>query len=145
MDVCMSLKWDTRYLYLAGHISTWSKDPSTQCGAVITDGHRIISTGFNGFPQGIKDDERLDVRGTKYEIVLHAEQNAILFAKQDLHNCTIYSYPFQPCSRCASMLIQAGISKVVTTRQMPGRWQESFDLATQLFNEANVELIQLGT
>ena len=141
----MSLKWDQRYLYLAGHIATWSKDPSTQCGAVITDGHRIISTGFNGFPQGIEDDERLDVRGTKYEMVIHAEINAILFAKQDLHGCTIYTYPFQPCSRCASVIIQSGIRRVVTTRQVPGRWQESFEIANGLFNEANTEFIQLGT
>ena len=141
----MSLKWDQRYLYLAGHIATWSKDPSTQCGAVITDGHRIISTGFNGFPQGIEDDERLDVRGTKYEMVIHAEINAILFAKQDLHGCTIYTYPFQPCSRCASVIIQSGIRRVVTTRQIPGRWQESFEIANGLFNEANTEFIQLGT
>ena len=141
----MSLKWDQRYLYLAGHIATWSKDPSTQCGAVITDGHRIISTGFNGFPQGIEDDGRLDVRGTKYEMVIHAEINAILFAKQDLHGCTIYTYPFQPCSRCASVIIQSGIRRVVTTRQIPGRWQESFEIANGLFNEANTEFIQLGT
>ena len=141
----MSLKWDQRYLYLAGHIATWSKDPSTQCGAVITDGHRIISTGFNGFPQGIEDDERLDVRGTKYEMVIHAEINAILFAKQDLHGCTIYTYPYQPCSRCASVIIQSGIRRVVTTRQIPGRWQESFEIANGLFNEANTEFIQLGT
>jgi len=138
-------KWDQRYLDLAKHIATWSKDPSTQCGAVITDGHRIISTGFNGFPQGIDDDERLDVRSKKYEIVIHAEMNAVLFAKQDLHGCTIYTYPYQPCSRCASVLIQAGIRRVVTTKQVPGRWQESFDIANGLFNEANVELIQLGT
>ena len=45
----MSAKWDTRFLGLATHISAWSKDPSSQVGAVITDGNRIISLGYNGF------------------------------------------------------------------------------------------------
>lgn len=43
-------KWDKRFLELAAFIAEWSKDPSTKCGAVITDGKQIVSQGFNGFP-----------------------------------------------------------------------------------------------
>ena len=54
----MSEKWDRRFLDLAAHISTWSKDPSTKVGCVVVGEDREIrSTGFNGFPRGIEDDE----------------------------------------------------------------------------------------
>ena len=52
----MSLKWDARFLDLAKHISDWSKDPSTKVGCVVVGEDREVrSTGFNGFPRGIKD------------------------------------------------------------------------------------------
>ena len=76
-------KWDMRFLALAEHVSEWSKDPSTQVGAVITHSRskRVISLGFNGFPAGVEDtEERLEDRTTKYEMVVHAEQNALMFA-----------------------------------------------------------------
>ena len=54
----MSNKWDLRFLELARHISDWSKDPSTKVGCVVVGPDREIrSTGFNGFPRGIKDDD----------------------------------------------------------------------------------------
>ena len=64
--------WDTRFLDLAEHISKWSKDPSTKVGAVIVDSYRrIVSTGYNGFPQGVMDSyDRLTDRDTKYEIII---------------------------------------------------------------------------
>ena len=60
-------KWDNRFLNLAKHISTWSRDPSTQVGAVIVDNKkRIISVGFNGLAQGVEDlDEVLNNRELK--------------------------------------------------------------------------------
>ena len=63
----MSEKWDIRFLELAKHISGWSKDPSTKVGCVVVGGDREIrSTGFNGFPRGINDDEdRLTDRDKK--------------------------------------------------------------------------------
>jgi hypothetical protein len=52
--------WDARFLELAKLVATWSKDPSTQVGAVIVDPHqRVISLGLHGFPQRIADDARL--------------------------------------------------------------------------------------
>ena len=108
--------WDTRFLDLAEHISKWSKDPSTKVGAVIVDSQRrIVSTGYNGFSVGVMDSyDRLTDRDTKYEMIIHAEANAILFAHQRMNDMTLYTTPFQPCSRCASLIIQSGISRVIS-------------------------------
>ena len=138
--------WDTRFLELSEHISSWSKDPSTKVGAIIVDqNRRIISTGYNGMPRGIMDSfDRYSNRDIKYEMIIHAEANAILFAKQDLHGMTIYTTPFQPCSRCASLIIQSGIQKVVSySSEENSRWKDNFALAKQLFEEAEVECILL--
>ena len=71
----MSDKWDQRFLDLAHHISGWSKDPSTKVGCIVVGKDREIrSTGFNGFPRGIADDdERLTNRELKYPLICHAE------------------------------------------------------------------------
>ena len=138
-------KWHKRFLDLAKHISTWSKDPSTQVGAVIVDNSkRIISTGYNGFPIGVHDNiERLENRDIKYEMIVHGEINAIVFARQDLTNTTLYTYPFMPCSRCASIVIQSGIKTVIAPFNDNPRWKDSFEITQTLFAEAGVELILL--
>ena len=135
-------EWDTRFINLAAHISLWSKDPSTKCGAVIADqNNRVISVGYNGLPKGIADTkERLNNRELKYKMVCHCEMNAILFSKQDLTGCTLYTHPFMSCSRCAVMVIQSGITKVVAPYSENERWLEDFILSQSLFKEAGVEL-----
>lgn len=140
-------KWDNRFLDLAQFISNWSKDPSTQVGAVIVDNDkRIISIGYNGFPVGIDDDPiRLNNRETKYKIVLHAECNAIMFSNTNLVGSTLYTYPFMPCPRCAGMIIQAGINRVVSYNNIPERWSHDFGLTKELFSESGVELVLYET
>ena len=139
--------WDTRFLDLAEHVSKWSKDPSTKVGAVIVDSQRrIVSTGYNGFPVGVMDSyDRLTDRDNKYEMIIHAEANAILFAHQRMNGMTLYTTPFQPCSRCASLIIQSGISRVISyeIEESKNRWVDSFKLAKELFDEAGVELLLL--
>lgn len=137
--------WNDRFLKLAEHIANWSKDPSTKVGAVIVDdSRRIVSTGYNGFPRGVEDsDLRLQQREIKYEMIVHGEINAIVFANQNLHGCTLYTWPFMPCSRCAGIVIQSGIKTVVTLLNDNPRWQESFRLTEKMFAEAGVELILL--
>lgn len=106
--------WDSRFLELAKHISDWSKDPSTKCGAVIVD-HKnvIVSLGFNGFPRGVPDRKQyLEDREEKYLRVIHAEENAILFSREINLGCTIYTWPVSPCNRCASLIIQSGIQRI---------------------------------
>jgi dCMP deaminase len=135
------LKWDKRYIDMAKLVASWSKDPSTQCGAVIVNAdNEIISVGFNGFPKGVADtDQRLNNRELKYAITLHAERNAILFAKQSLKDCTLYTFPMQCCSECAAMAIQSGIKRHISLSYQPERWQKSFELANEMFNEAQVK------
>ena len=95
-----SMKWDQRFLELAKLVSTWSKDPSTKVGAVIAHDRKIISVGYNGFPEGVLDTaERYYDRETKYKYMVHAERNALLFANTSVKGMTLYTYPFMPCIR----------------------------------------------
>jgi dCMP deaminase len=135
--------WDKRFLELAELVSSWSKDPSTKVGSVIVDNQNIIvSVGFNGFPKGIEDNDRLNHRDSKYQIIVHAENNALMFAKRPLDGCTIYTYPFMPCPRCAGMIIQSGIKRVVSYKNTIDRmrWELDFSISRELFNEANIQL-----
>ena len=113
------ISWDEYFMGVALLASQRSKDPSTQVGACIVDGgKRILSTGYNGFPQGCSDDEfpwnRDEALGeTKYQYVVHAELNAILNASgKSLSGSTLYVGLF-PCHECAKAIIQAGIKDVV--------------------------------
>lgn len=136
-------KWDRRFLALANHVSQWSKDPSTKVGCIIVGSDREIrSTGFNGFPRGIEDDERLTIREQKYPIVCHAEENAIMHAARigvSLKGCIAY-VTWPPCTRCARGLIQAGVEEVVFPAEasIPERWMADFDISTGMMREAGV-------
>lgn len=137
--------WDSRFLALAEHIGSWSKDPSTQVGCVIVRPDRTIaSVGYNGLPRHVHDSPtRLNDRVTKYAMVVHAEPNAILAAREHLNGFTAYTYPFPPCSNCAAILIQAGIRRVVApdaTAELRARWGASLDLAEEMLSEAAVTL-----
>lgn len=136
-------KWDLRFLKAAEEVSTWSKDPSTKVGCVIVDPElqRRTGEGFNGFPRFMSDDPALYAdRETKYARTLHAELNAVLFAKKT-EGCTAYvTHP--PCTSCALILIQAGVSRVVAKRpndDLLSRWKDSIDAAKGFFDEAGVD------
>lgn len=134
--------WDGRFLEMAALVATWSKDPSTQVGAVITRGKFVVSLGFNGHPAGIEDSAaRLNDREMKYRTIIHAEMNAILSARQPLDGCTLYVVPFMPCSNCGAVIVQAGIKRVVTYHNDNERWAESFEITRGIFAEAGVELV----
>jgi dCMP deaminase len=138
------INWDIRFLEIAELVSHWSKDPSTQVGAAVIDpDRRVVSLGYNGFPKGICDDERLNKRQTKYKIVVHAECNALLFADRPLTQCTMYTFPFMPCPTCAGLIIQSGITRVVTYENKIWRWQEEFDVSRAMFKEAGTKLDEL--
>jgi dCMP deaminase len=137
-------KWHRRFLQMAALVATWSKDPSTKVGAVAVHPatHRVISVGYNGFPTGIEDtQDRLQQRDLKYNIILHAEENLILTANKSIAGAAIYTWPFLPCSLCASRLIQAGASAVFAPVMDPSlaeRWDTSVRLSKSLFDEAGV-------
>lgn len=144
-------KWDQRYLALAKEVSTWSKDPSTQVGAVTVGSKKeVLSQGFNGFPRGINDtDERYHHRETKYKLVVHAEMNAIYnatYSGTSLDGATLYVYGLPICSECAKGIIQVGIKKVVVEKSKElDNWNESVQLSQKMFDEAGVELIIIQT
>jgi len=138
-------KWDKRFLGLAEHVASWSKDPSTKAGAVIVDNkRRVVSLGYNGLAQGVNDlPERLNNRELKYKMFVHCERNAIIFASQSLEGCTLYTWPFMSCAACAAMCIQAGIKRIVAPYSENPRWKEEFELASMQFKEAGVEVCLL--
>ncbi len=141
-------KWDVRFIELARHIATWSKDPSSKVGTVIVDpDRRIISTGYNGFPMGVSDNpRRYDNRDLKYRLIVHAEPNAILQARTDLTGCVLYSWPFPTCERCAGLIIQAGIVRVVSPPcpdARADRWAHSIIVARGMYQEAGVEVVEI--
>lgn len=140
----MNHKWDRRFIELAALVGGWSRDPSTQVGAVVAQGRRVVSVGFNGFPAGLDDHPSLyRDRDVKYSRTIHAEPNAVLTGGEAVRGGTIYTYPFGPCSACALLVIQSGIRRVVTVRdetERNTRWRESQELALRLFEEAGVDV-----
>lgn len=144
----MDKKWDCRFLEMARLVASWSKDPSTQTGAVVVDANRrVVSVGYNGFARGVLDlPERYADRETKYKMVVHCERNAIIFAKRDLSGCTLYTWPFMSCSVCAGMVINAGIVRCVAPvlpEHLRERWAEDIDLSRRMFLEALVVLDEI--
>lgn len=134
--------WDKKLLDLATHISSWSKDPSTKVGAVISDRkHRIIGVGYNGFPRGISDNKSdYNNRELKYMKVVHAEVNAILNSNSSVEGCVIHTTHF-PCSNCASLIIQSGIKEVISympDKEFYERYKQVFDVSEDMFKEAQV-------
>ncbi len=111
------ISWDEYFMGVAMLAARRSKDPSTQVGAcIVSPENIIISTGYNGLPNGCSDDEYpWDRQGgqTKYPYVVHAELNAILNASgRDLRGSRLYVALF-PCNECAKAIIQAGVREVL--------------------------------
>lgn len=142
-----SIKWDERFLQMAGTISEWSKDPSTRCGAVIVRPDKTIaSMGFNGFPSYLPDDYRLHDRPEKYKRVIHAEMNALMFLRERAVGYTMYVWPMTPCERCAAHIIQSGIRRVVSLplKKTTEHWKDPVADATKMFQEAGVDIHIIG-
>ena len=142
----MSNKWDKRFLDLAEHIASWSKDPSKKIGAVAVGAQgQILSQGYNGFPRGINDlDFRYEDREEKYKLVVHAEMNVIYNASYNgvsLNDSTLYVYGLPVCHDCAKGIIQVGIKNVMMSRKVlpiDKRWEESWITTQKLFKESGI-------
>lgn len=138
-------KWDIRFLKLAQLVSTWSKDPSTGVGSVISNGKYVVSIGFNGYPQGINDNS-LDSRDLKLSKTIHSEVNAIITAPYGVKGCTLYVTPFPPCDKCGALIVQSGIKRVVVGLKNDldfSRWQKYIDIANNMFDEAKIKVEEL--
>ncbi len=142
-------KWDKRFMDLAHAIAGWSScfQKNRKIGAIIVKNKRILTTGYNGAPSGVKNcmerqscmrKERNIPSGTQHELcyAIHAEQNAIIQAAKlgvSIDKATLYC-THQPCVICAKMIINAGIERVVFQEGYP----DSF--AMEIFDEANVRI-----
>jgi dCMP deaminase len=135
---------------LAKHIAGWSKDPSTKIGAVVVNPStkHVVSLGYNGFPRGFADDERLGHRPTKYPRTVHAEMNAIYNAVYNgvgLLGTHLYVCGLPVCDACSLGIIQVGIKRVVIDEKTIAAadnqmWVEMWQRTKENFAEANVEI-----
>lgn len=137
--------WDRRFVELADHVSTWSKDRSTKVGAVIVGNNReVLSMGYNGFPREARDNiDARHERPLKYKWSEHAERNAIYNAARNgvrLEGSSIY-LQWYPCCDCARAIAQSGIKKIVC--HAPDfnhpRWGDDFKISSEILSESNVE------
>ncbi len=140
-------KWDQRFMDTAYLISTWAScyQENRKIGAIIVKNKRILTTGYNGAPSGVKTcvergeclRRKMQIAsGTRMEVcyATHAEQNAIVQAARmgmSIDGATLYC-THQPCSGCTKLIINAGIVRVVYDQGYP----DDFSLA--LFKEAGV-------
>lgn len=136
---------------LTEQVASWSScyKSDRQVGAIIVKNKRILTTGYNGAPEGVKSckerGECLRIKndiasGTRLELcyAVHAEQNAIVQAARlgiVLEGATLYC-THQPCVICAKMIINAGIKRIVYKDGYPD------EFSVQLLNEAGVSLQQ---
>ncbi len=142
--------WDKYFINIAHVVKERSTCSTRKVGAVLVKDKRIIATGYNGTPRGLKhcDEggcERCDKRlkglvqsGVDLDkcVCSHGEENAIVQAAYhgiSTKNTELYMTNF-PCTQCAKMIINAGISKVVCESYYPD------ELGTKLLKDANIEI-----
>lgn len=105
--------WNYYYLRLAKLAATRSVDPNTKHGCILTDkNHRVISVGYNGPIQGIDDFKVPLERPLKYNWIIHAEMNSLLFCFDSFIDNGFAYITGIPCSVCLLSLIQKGIKKI---------------------------------
>lgn len=143
----MFTKWDHRFMEMAQLVSTWAScyQEERKVGAVIVKDKRVMTTGYNGAPAGVRTcvergeclRKKLGIpSGTRHEMcyAVHAEQNAIIQAAKlgvNIDGSTLYC-THQPCILCAKMIVNAGIVRVVYHSGYPD------DFALGIFKEAGV-------
>lgn len=89
-----------------------SPDNQTKHGCIIVDSnHKIVSVGYNGFVRGLQDELLPNTRPSKYQYIVHAEQNALSNVVVP-HGSTAYISGL-PCTTCLKLLVQAGIYNIV--------------------------------
>lgn len=138
--------WDEYFLDIAHLVSTRSTCLRRKVGAVVVKDKRLLATGYNGAPTGIRHcsihgclRRKLKVSsGERHELCrgLHAEQNALLQASLygvSLKDSTLYCTN-QPCIICAKMLINAGIQEIIIAAGYPDKMAKDF------FDEAGLKI-----
>ncbi|MEG0146914.1 MAG: cytidine/deoxycytidylate deaminase family protein [Raoultibacter sp.] len=138
--------WDEYFMMLATEVASRTTCLRRAVGAVIVKDRRILSTGYNGVPTGIRHcaevgclRQQLGVpSGQRHEICrgLHAEQNAIIQAARygtNIEGASIY-ITTQPCIVCAKMIINAGITEIVYQNPYPD------ELSQEMLAESGIAL-----
>lgn len=141
--------WDEYYMSMVLMVATKSKDPSTQCGAIMVDkDNRVLSIGYNGPYRGFPDEETIVERPAKYSQWIHSEENAILNysgSRVDMEGSTMY-VTAKPCTRCLRMMIQSGIKRIVynTGRKiaLSGFETESDTAWEEMVKYSDVEIVE---
>ena len=138
--------WDEYFLEIADIVAKRSTCSRRQVGALIVRDKRILTTGYNGPPSGLRHCEEVGclreqlgiASGERHELCrgLHAEQNAIIQAS--LHGVqvkgSILYCTHQPCIICTKMIINAGIKEIVFIQGYPD------DLSQEFINEAQIKI-----
>ena len=138
--------WDNYFMEMAELARTRTTCLRRGVGAVIVKDNRVIATGYNGTPKGIRHcsecgclREKLNVpSGQRHELCrgLHAEQNAIIQAActgASVEAATLYCTT-QPCVICTKMIINAGIKRIVIKESYPD------ELAEEMIKEAGIRV-----
>lgn len=119
-----------------------------QTGAVLVKGRRILATGYNGTPAGLRHceevgclrEQRNIASGSHHELCrgIHAEQNAVIQAAKHgitIDGSTVYS-THQPCVLCAKILINAGVVSIVYREAYPD------PLSEEMLAEAGIACVR---
>lgn len=146
MDI--SKQWILKHFLLTATVASYSKDDSTKCGAVIVrPDNSICSTGYNGFPRGVKDNiSARKKRPNKYLYTEHSERNAIYNShdgSMEGYSIFVYTYPnkLTICSDCARAIIQSGITSVyLRSNDTLGHWEDSCQAGLDMFRESGVDV-----
>jgi len=145
-----SKEWNAKYLALAKTFANWSKDPSTQVGAVaIGSCGQVLSQGYNGFPKGFDDSKSIyNNPELKNKYIIHAEMNCIYHATLNgisLQGATLFVYGLDICHECAKGVIQVGIEEVITysTKALKDKWVSSFKTSKELLQKSNINHINI--
>jgi dCMP deaminase len=126
-----------------------SPDPSTQNAAMLFNvSGLLIGHGINEFPEGVEYTNDRWERPLKYEVIEHAERNAIFMAAKhglSTEQSTMV-VPWAACSDCARAVIQAGVRRLVRHKQATDRgqgrnWDGTITTADMMLREAGVQVI----
>lgn len=136
--------WDRYFLDIAEQVSRRSPDPNTKHGCVLVDDdRRVIATGYNGPVAGVPNEIVPLTRPQKYTWFLHAEDNAIAFARCDLRRATAY-VTGPPCAACFRRLLQVGIRRIVHAgRQSACISDDEREACDQMAKALHVEVVEL--
>ena len=136
--------WDEYFLEVAYLVSKRATCLRRSVGAVLVKDRKILATGYNGAPSGLKHcidigclRQKLKIpSGQRHELCrgLHAEQNVLLQAALygvSTKDSTLY-ITNHPCIICAKMLINAGIKEIVTSGDYPDAISGNFLKETKI-------------